>query len=124
MTLINLIEKIQKDAKRQASDQVHLLDKLTQDVQNDRERLDTRLNLFDDTDVIKNWVMKRIDEAKAEMENKTQTACQAISKKLNRIFNENLLVPELIGSKVSGCKYPNLGEWIAAKVEDDKTKFD
>ena len=124
MTLINLIEKIQKDAKRQASDQVHLLDKLTQDVQNDRERLDTRLNLVDDTDVIKNWVMKRIDEAKAEMENKTQTACQAISKKLNRIFNENLLVPELIGSKVSGCKYPNLGEWIAAKVEDDKTKFD
>jgi len=31
MTLINLIEKIQKEAKRQASDQVHLLDKLVHD---------------------------------------------------------------------------------------------
>ena len=123
MTLINLIEKIQKEAKRQASDQVHLLDQLTSDVQNDRERLDTKLSSIDDTSVIKDWVMKRIDEAKAEMEDKVQTACQAISKKLNRIFSENLLVPELIGSKVSGCKYPNLREWIIAKVEEDSTKF-
>jgi len=124
MILINLIEKIQKEAKRQASDQVHLLDKLTQDVQNDRERLDTRLKQIDDSDVIKAWVMKRIDEAKVEMEDKAQAACQAVRTKLNRIFSENLLVPELIGSKVSGCKYPNLREWITAKVEEDSTKFE
>ena len=60
--------------------------------------------------------MKRIDEAKVEMEEKAHGVCQGVKTKLNRIFSENLVVPELIGSKTSGCKYQNLREWIMAKV--------
>ena len=120
MTLIKLIEKIQEEAKRQAAEQEALLARLRQEVQNDRERLDTRLNQIDDTEVIKAWVTKRIEEAKVEMEEKAQAASQGVKVKLNRIFSENLQVPELIGSKASGCRYQNLREWILAKVQEDR----
>lgn len=77
---------MQNDSKRQAQENHDTLTRLRQEIQNDRERIDTKLNCMDDSDVIKKWVTRQIQESEAKNEVLLGKTILPIKQKLTRAF--------------------------------------
>lgn len=89
-----------------------------QEVQNDREYLQTRLMHMDDTSVIKKWVSAELVKLEESLRNEYRSELRMLNHKMDKVWDENLLVPGLVGENEM-CLYQNLKEYCLAQ----KTEF-
>lgn len=85
-----------------------------QEVQNDREYLQTRLMHMDDTNVIKRWVHAELIKLEESLRNEYRSEIRLLNHKMDKVWDENLLVPDLIGENEL-CLYQNLKEFCRAQ---------
>ncbi|CDW71368.1 UNKNOWN [Stylonychia lemnae] len=84
-------------------------EELHQKVQRDREFIDTKLSRIDDTAIVKKWVENKFGESNYELNHRIDLIESHFNKLLDKVFNDNLLVPGMIGN---GQGYPNLKEYL------------
>jgi len=68
-------------------------------IERDRELLDTKLSRLDDTDMVREWVSKQINEAESRLMGELNSKYENNKRLLNWIVDDNLVVPGLIGQK-------------------------
>ena len=79
---------------------------------------------MDDTNVIQKWVQGEITQAKIDLRNEYMMEFRRLNYKMDKAWNENLLVPELIGEN-EFCLYKNMSEYCKSmKTEFDEFRLD
>ena len=111
------IQKAESQNERNQQAQLSLLERLNVEFQKDRERIDTRLGKMDDSAKIYEFVYQRCSKVQNACDEGMEQKVAPIKAKLNRINQENLIVPNLIGPT---CKYKNMRDWIQDRVKADE----
>ena len=73
------------------------LNRLSQEISNDRERVDSKLNCMEDSTVIKEYIHKVVKQSEEEAKEALEREVEELRKRIDRIYTENLLVPGIIG---------------------------
>ena len=81
------------------------MDKIAKEIQNDRERIDSKLANMEDSGSIKTWVLKQIWQSEKQQDEALKNESEVLRKKIDKIYLDNLLVPELIGPPGSECTF-------------------
>ena len=87
-------------------------DKLAQistELQNDREYLNAKMQEVDDLKLLKREVGHDLRKQREELEAKIAEEVGRVKQEQYKIWNQNLLVPEMVGK---GCKFANLKEFL------------
>lgn len=69
---------------------------------------------MDDTNVIKKWVEGELQRVEIQLRNEYRMEFRRVDYKLDKAWNENLLIPDLIGEN-EFCLYRNLQEYCKAQ---------
>ena len=97
---------------------------LHNEIEKDRQYLQSRLMHMDDTTVIQKWVQGEIQSAEIKLRNEYKMEFRRLNYKMDKVWNENLLVPELIGENEI-CLYKNMSEYCKGlKIDFDEFRFD
>ena len=89
-------------------------DSFRKNIQNEREALDVRLSKWEDPEVIINNVTKRLDYFRTQHIAKLQEDVEKLKESNEKIWNENLLIPDLI------CKELKETESFISDEENDR----
>ena len=115
--LAELVEQFKTKAANALEQQRLQLTLVHQEVQNDREYLQTRLMHMDDTTVIKGWVEGELKKMEDVLRNEYTSELRLLRHQMDKVWDENLLVPELIGDNEL-CLYRNLKEFCEAQKRE------
>ena len=84
------------------------LEEVRENIQKDREYIFDRLVHIEDTFKTKEWAKALVAQNRAELKAELQKELDYINMDIKKIWNQNLLVPNLIGVDRNTCKYQNL----------------
>lgn len=107
---------VQKTLKQSLEDQVDKMEGLKLQIQNEREFLNSKLSAFESAEKMTEFIRKSIKEAEDRLEEKIAKDIRVVSRDVEKIWRENLVLPGFIG-KGTKCKYPNLKMYINAQTE-------
>lgn len=108
--LAELVDAFKTKAATALEQQRLQLTHVHQEVQNDREYLQTRLMHMDDTTVIKSWVDGELKKQEELLRNEYTSELRLLRHQMDKVWEENLRVPELIGED-GICLYKNMKEF-------------